>query len=206
MIYKNLIITMGATGFLPPPAQPGDPHANDLRTGKLVWTARMIPGKGEPGGDSWGPRDARSGEHAAAGVIWRWMTASGTVYVPTDSGSPDYVGIWRPGDNAGSGSTVAIDAATGKIKWRFQEHASRHLRPGHQCRARAGGDHQGRQAHEGGGAGHQAVDDLDSGCPDRQAHSSLTKSGRWRKARSRAKKPRPPSLSPFCRRRCCRPR
>ena len=47
--------------------------------------------------------------------------ASGTVYVPTDSPSPDYVGIWRPGDNAGSGSTVAIDAATGKVRWRFQE-------------------------------------------------------------------------------------
>ena len=31
--------------------------------------------------------------------------ASGTVYVPTDSGSPDYVGIWRPGDNVGTGAT-----------------------------------------------------------------------------------------------------
>ena len=55
IIYKNLIITTAATGFLPPPAQPADPHANDLRTGKLVWTARLIPGAGEPGGDSWGP-------------------------------------------------------------------------------------------------------------------------------------------------------
>ena len=55
MIYKNLIITTGGSGFLPPPAQPADPHANDLRTGKLVWTARVIPAAGEPGGDSWGP-------------------------------------------------------------------------------------------------------------------------------------------------------
>ena len=55
IIYKNLIITMGATGFLPPPAQPADPHAHDLRTGKLVWTARVIPAANEPGGDSWGP-------------------------------------------------------------------------------------------------------------------------------------------------------
>ncbi len=120
IIYKNLIITMGATGFLPPPAQPADPHANDLRTGKLVWTARVIPGKGEPGGDSWGPET----DSVVSMGGWGHMTlddASGTVYVPTDSPSPDYVGIWRPGDNAGSGSTVAIDAGTGKIKWRFQE-------------------------------------------------------------------------------------
>ena len=120
IVYKNLIITMGATGFLPPPAQPADPHANDLRTGKLVWTARIIPGANEPGGDSWGPET----QNVVSMGGWGHMAldeASGTVYVPTDSPSPDYVGIWRPGDNAGSGSTVAIDAATGKVKWRFQE-------------------------------------------------------------------------------------
>jgi quinoprotein glucose dehydrogenase len=120
MIYKNMIITMGATGFLPPPAQPADPHANDLRTGKLLWTARIIPGKGEPGGESWGPET----QSVVSMGGWGHMAldeASGTVYVPTDSPSPDYVGIWRPGDNAGSNSTVAIDAATGKVKWRFQE-------------------------------------------------------------------------------------
>ena len=120
IIYKNMIITMGATGFLPPPAQPGDPHANDLRTGKLLWTARIIPGKGEPGGDSWGPDTQQTVSMGG----WGHMAldeATGTVYVPTDSPSPDYVGIWRPGDNIGSVSTVAIDAETGKIKWRFQE-------------------------------------------------------------------------------------
>src|SRR5689334_2956715 len=119
IIYKNLIITTAASGFLPPPAQPSDPHANDLRTGKLVWTARLIPGAGEKGGDSWGPGTQQvvgSGSWGMLGLD----EASGTVYVPTDSGSPDYVGIWRPGDNAGSGSTVAVDALTGKVKWRFQ--------------------------------------------------------------------------------------
>ena len=120
IIYKNMIITMGATGFLPPPAQPADPHANDLRTGKLLWTARIVPGKGEPGGDSWGPET----QNVVSMGGWGHITldeATGTIYVPTDSPSPDYVGIWRPGDNAGSGSTVAIDAMTGKVKWRFQE-------------------------------------------------------------------------------------
>ena len=55
IIYKNLIIVSGASGFLPEPAQPADPHAVDLRTGKRVWTARLVPGPGQPGADSWGP-------------------------------------------------------------------------------------------------------------------------------------------------------
>ncbi len=119
IIYKNLIITAAASGFQPPPAQPADPHANDLRTGKLVWTARLIPGPGEAGGESWGP-DTQSVVGSGAWGILGLDEATGTVYVPTDSGNPDYVGIWRPGDNAGSGATVALDAETGKIKWSFQ--------------------------------------------------------------------------------------
>ena len=119
IIYKNLIITTAASGFQPSPAQPADPHANDLRTGKLVWTARLIPGAGEAGGDSWGP-DTQSVVGSGAWGILALDEATGTVYVPTDSGNPDYVGIWRPGDNAGSGSTVALDAETGKVKWSFQ--------------------------------------------------------------------------------------
>jgi quinoprotein glucose dehydrogenase len=119
IIYKNLIITTAATGFLPPPAQPSDPHANDLRTGKLVWTARLIPGANEPGGNAWGPETQNVVGSGAWGIL-ALDAASGTVYVPTDSGSPDYVGIWRPGDNAGTGSTIALDAQTGKVKWRFQ--------------------------------------------------------------------------------------
>jgi glucose dehydrogenase len=119
IIYRNLIITTAASGFLPPPAQPSDPHANDLRTGKLVWTARLIPGANEVGGNSWGP-DTQSVVGSGAWGILGLDEASGTVYVPTDSGSPDYVGIWRPGDNAGTGATIALDAETGKVKWAFQ--------------------------------------------------------------------------------------
>jgi glucose dehydrogenase len=119
IIYKNFIITTAASGFQPPPAQPADPHANDLRTGKLVWTARLIPGAGQTGGDSWGPDTQKVVGSGAWGIL-ALDEATGTVYVPTDSGNPDYVGIWRPGDNAGSGATIALDAETGKVKWSFQ--------------------------------------------------------------------------------------
>ena len=114
VIYKNLAIFAGASGFLPPPGRPADPHAYDLRTGKLVWTARLVP----PDGKEWKDPDAVLGSGS-----WGFLTLdekTGTVYVPTDSGSPDLVGIWRPGKNAWADSTVALDAMTGKMKWAFQ--------------------------------------------------------------------------------------
>ena len=121
IIYKNLIIVSGATGFLPEPAQPADPHAIDLRTGKLVWTTRLIPGPGQPGADSWG-RDTQKVVGSGTWGIMALDEKTGTVYMPTDSPSPDLVGIWRPGDNAGADSTFALDAMTGKIIWGFQNH------------------------------------------------------------------------------------
>ena len=121
IIYKNLIIVSGASGFLPAPAQPADPHAIDLRTGKLVWTARLIPGPGQPGADSWGP-DTQKVVGSGTWGIMALDDKTGTLYTPTDSGSPDLVGIWRPGDNIGANSTFAIDALTGTIKWGFQNH------------------------------------------------------------------------------------
>src|SRR4029077_2808331 len=120
VIYKNLIIFAGASGFLPPPGRPADPHAYDLRTGKLVWTTRLVPGPGEPGAEGWAVPDSVLGSGS-----WGLLSLdekTGTVYVPTDSGSPDLVGIWRPGQNKWADSTVALDALTGKIKWAFQNH------------------------------------------------------------------------------------
>jgi quinoprotein glucose dehydrogenase len=121
IIYKHLIIVSGASGFLPEPAQPADPHAIDLRTGKRVWTTRLIPGPGQPGADSWGPETQKVVGSGTWGIM-ALDEKSGTVYTPTDSGSPDLVGIWRPGDNIGANSTFALDAMTGAIKWGFQNH------------------------------------------------------------------------------------
>jgi glucose dehydrogenase len=118
VIYKNLAIFAGASGFLPPPGRPADPHAIDLRTGKVVWTARLVPAPTDVNGKDWKDPDSVLGSGS-----WGFLTLdekTGTVYVPTDSGSPDLVGIWRPGKNAWADSTVALDAMTGKIKWAFQ--------------------------------------------------------------------------------------
>jgi quinoprotein glucose dehydrogenase len=46
--------------------------------------------------------------------------ASGLVYLPVGSASPDYFGGSRPGDNAHANSVVALKAATGEVAWAFQ--------------------------------------------------------------------------------------
>jgi len=118
LIYKNMIVT--ATGsFLP--GSGGGVRAFDLRNGKLLWHTRLVPSPGEPGSDSWG----RTVNDVAGGGSWGILSVderTGTIFVPTDSPGPDYVGIWRPGDNKWADSTVALDAETGKIKWAFQTH------------------------------------------------------------------------------------
>ena len=121
LVYKNLLILSSSGGFRRVPGAPGDPRAYDLRTGQLVWRTRLIPAAGEPGGDSWGPET----QNVTGGGTWGILSLdekTGTVYMPTDSAGPDYVGIWRPGDNKWADSTVALDAETGKIKWAFQTH------------------------------------------------------------------------------------
>ena len=97
VIYKNLIILADASGFLPYPVRPADPRAYDLRTGKLTWISRLVPNPGEEGGDSWGPDPRNVAGNGSWGIL-SLDEKTGTVYVPTDSGSPDLVGIWRPGD------------------------------------------------------------------------------------------------------------
>ena len=95
LIYKNMIVS--ATGGFQPGAQ-GGVRAFDLRTGKLLWHTRLVPEAGQPGSDSWGRDRARSAA-AAPGASFPSTNAPARSSCPTDSPGPDYVGIWRPGDN-----------------------------------------------------------------------------------------------------------
>jgi quinoprotein glucose dehydrogenase len=46
--------------------------------------------------------------------------ARGLLFVPTTSPSPDFFGGLRAGDNRHANSVVALDAATGAVRWAFQ--------------------------------------------------------------------------------------
>jgi len=101
-------------------APSGVVRAFDVRTGELVWAWDPVP----PG---WEYPDARAGDAGryARGTPNVWSILSGDperglVFVPTGNPSPDSYGGQRDGlDHYGS-SVVALDAATGRVVWRFQ--------------------------------------------------------------------------------------
>jgi len=85
-------------------------RAYDVRSGAQRWAFDpLLPlgGEGKAGGAN----------------AWSVISADaerGLVFVPTGSASPDYYGGLRPGDNRWANSVVALEAATGKVRWAFQ--------------------------------------------------------------------------------------
>jgi alcohol dehydrogenase (cytochrome c) len=93
--------------------------AFDQATGKEVWRFHTVPRKGEPGYDTW------QGSEPAHGGAPTWFTGSydpelDTVYWPTGNPSEEYNGDLRKGDNLYAGCVLALDRATGKLKWYYQ--------------------------------------------------------------------------------------
>jgi alcohol dehydrogenase (cytochrome c) len=89
------------------------------KTGKEAWRFYTVPGKGEPGNESWA---ADSWQHGGAPV---WMTGSydpdlNLTYWGVGNPGPDWNGDDRGGDNLYSDCALALDADTGKLKWYFQ--------------------------------------------------------------------------------------
>jgi quinohemoprotein ethanol dehydrogenase len=100
----------------------GRVKAFDAKDGHLVWTFYTIPGPGEPGHETW-PGDNDAWQYGGASV---WQTpavdpALGLVYFSTGNAGPDYNGAARRGDNLYTASIVAIETATGKYRWHYQQ-------------------------------------------------------------------------------------
>jgi glucose dehydrogenase len=119
-VFENLIImplmrSGGDYAYLP-----GDIHAYDVRTGKLVWVFHTVPRPGEFGYETW-PRDfwSRSG----GGINWNELSIDekrGIAYIPSGTGKFDHYGADRLGQNLFANSIIALDARTGKRLWHFQ--------------------------------------------------------------------------------------
>jgi quinoprotein glucose dehydrogenase len=85
----------------------GEVRAFDAASGALRWTFHPLPENADAGGAN----------------TWSRMTvddASGLVFLPTGSASPDYFGGLRQGDNGHANAVVALHAATGVVAWSFQ--------------------------------------------------------------------------------------
>jgi len=93
--------------------------AFDPDTGRELWRTFTVPAPGEPGGETWPTGDQWKTGGAPVWVTGNYDLETNTSYWGTGNGAP-WMGDQRPGDNLYTGSTVAIDVATGKIKGHFQ--------------------------------------------------------------------------------------
>ncbi len=96
--------------------------AFDPETGKEAWRTFTVPAPGEPGSETW----PKGGD--------QWKTGGGSVWVTGNYDQDANIAYWgvgnpgpwmgdkRPGDNLYTGSVIALDVATGKIKGHFQYH------------------------------------------------------------------------------------
>ena len=108
-IYKDLAIVQGGKPVV---------RAWNIRTGALVWTFNLIAQPGDPGHDTW---EGDSWKNPGDTNVWGYLSidaARGLVFLPNSMpGSNDYYGGTRRGDNLYGNSVVAVDAATGKMRW-----------------------------------------------------------------------------------------
>lgn len=102
-------------------APKGTVRAFDVRTGEPRWDFNPVTRGAQDHPESW-PRDdvaARTG-HANVWAPIAVDEARGLFILPTSSPSPDFFGGMRAGDNRYANSVVAVEAATGKVRWHFQ--------------------------------------------------------------------------------------
>jgi alcohol dehydrogenase (cytochrome c) len=95
--------------------------ATDLNTGKPLWRTYTIPGKGEPGNETW--KDGKDRWQHGGGSVWETATydaESDTFYQGIGNAGPDWDAEYRPGDNKWAASVLALSPADGKIKWGYQ--------------------------------------------------------------------------------------
>ena len=118
LIVKNTAITgvagaeYGIRGWI---------AATDLNNQKEVWRTYTIPGKGEPGSDTW--KDDKNAAAAGGGSTWvtgSYDPATDTIFWGVGNPGPDWDNQYRPGDNLYTDSSLALDASTGKMKFHYQ--------------------------------------------------------------------------------------
>jgi alcohol dehydrogenase (cytochrome c) len=94
--------------------------AYEAATGNRIWRLYTVPGTGEEGSETWPSASA-----AARGGGGTWMTGSydpalGLLYWGTGNPNPNFHGADRRGDNLYTASLLAIEAATGRLRWHYQ--------------------------------------------------------------------------------------
>ncbi|MDB4903843.1 MAG: PQQ-binding-like beta-propeller repeat protein [Mucilaginibacter sp.] len=120
IIYKDLYI-LGSRVNETADAAPGHIRAYDVHTGTIRWVFHTIPRPGEYGYDTW--EDKNAWKHIGSANSWTGFSLDdprGLLYVPTGSAAYDFYGGKRKGAGLFANCLLALDAATGKLKWHYQ--------------------------------------------------------------------------------------
>lgn len=117
MIYRDLFIVCGAVNE----TTPGHIRAFDVKTGVQKWIFHTVPYPGEPGFETWDDQTA----YKRMGSTNAWSGFSldskrGLLFAGIGSPTNDFYGGDRSGKGLYGNSVLALDAATGKLKWHFQ--------------------------------------------------------------------------------------
>ena len=117
LVVKDNVI-VGVTGG--DSAHRGYITAFDVKTGRKTWRFWSIPGPGEKGHETW------QGDSWKLGGGSTWMTGSydpelNLVYWGVGNAAADFYGGARKGNNLYTDSIIALDPATGTLKWYYQE-------------------------------------------------------------------------------------
>ena len=94
-----------------------DVFGYDVVTGALRWRFHTMPQPGEFGADTW--RGRESGANCWGGMALD--ESRGIAFVATGSPKPNFDGTGHLGDNLFANCVIAIDVATGRRIWHFQE-------------------------------------------------------------------------------------
>ena len=116
LIVKDMVVAgvaggdWGIRGFL---------AAYNADTGERVWRHWTVPAEGEPGIETW------EGPGYKLGGASTWLTGSydpdtDTLFWATGNPWPNSDDSERGGDNLFTNSVLALDPATGKLKWYYQ--------------------------------------------------------------------------------------
>ena len=95
----------------------GDVYGIDARNGQTLWTFVTRPRNGEFGNETWSSLE--QGANCWGGMAMD--ESRGIAYVSTGSPKPNFIGMGHLGDNLFANCIIALDAATGKRLWHFQE-------------------------------------------------------------------------------------
>ena len=118
LVVNDLVVAgvsggdLGMRGFL---------DAYKATTGERVWRFWTVPKPGEPGSETWqGTALAQYGGGGATWMTGTFDSETNTIFWGTGNPYPALNGDERKGDNLYSDSVLALEAATGKLKWHYQ--------------------------------------------------------------------------------------